>query len=75
MKLHCFVILERCQKGNFYFIQLIFMPLRIVTTVLSTYEYVIIAIYKSFQHEALIRLKYKYMLLEIVIPNHICFLL
>ena len=54
MKLHCFVILERCQKGNFYFIQLIFMPLRIVTTVLSTYEYVIIAIYKSFKNKGVL---------------------
>ena len=51
MKLHCFVILECCQKGNFYFIQLIFMPLRIVTTALSSYEYVIIAIYKSFKNK------------------------
>ena len=75
MKLHCYVILERCQKGNFYFIQLIFMPLRIVTTALSSYEYVIVTILKSFQNKGVIRLKYKYMVLEIVISNHICFLL
>ena len=75
MKLHCFVILECCQKGTFYFIQLIFMPLRIVIAVLSIYEYVIIAIYKSFKKKGVIRLKYKDMLLEIVISNHICFLL
>ena len=54
MKLHCVVILECCRKGNFYFIQLIFMPLRIVTAALSWYEYVIVTPYKSFQNECVL---------------------